>query len=285
MKYLNVGCGAVFHPSWINVDMISYCSEVQACDLRKGIPYPDQYFDACYSSHVLEHLTPDEAVPFFKECSRVLKPSGILRIVVPDLEAICRQYLHTLETASTDSKAEANYDWMILELFDQTVRHVSGGEMKNYLTSSNIPNKDFIVSRLGSIAETINCQNEQSNGPSIWEKISSRKPSYIASYVLNKIQINTAKMLVSVVAGSDSRKAFEEGLFRNSGEIHRWMYDSFSLSRLFKECGFIDIQKCLPEESRIPDFRDYELDVIDGKVRIPQSLFMEGIKPSFKSSD
>jgi hypothetical protein len=74
-------------------------------------------------------------------------------------------------------------------------------------------------------------------------------------------------------------QAFEEGVFRNSGEIHRWMYDRYSLRRLLEQAGFIDVRICRADESRIPDFNSYNLDVVEGKVRKPVSLFMEGIKP------
>lgn len=279
MRYLNVGCGAVFHSSWTNIDMVSYFPEVKACDLRKGIPYPDEYFDACYSSHVLEHLTAKEATTFLKECLRVLKVGGVLRIVVPDLESICRQYLCTLERASKDEKAEADHHWMVLELLDQTVRYSSGGKMKDYLSDPNISNKDFVSSRLGCIAEECWFLNKPDQNSSLWKKLKSRKASYVASSIVKKIRINLAKIIVLSIAGNDAHQAFEEGLFRHSGEIHRWMYDSLSLRQMLKRSGFVDVQKSQPDESRIPMFNDYGLDIVAGKVRIPQSLFIEGVKP------
>ena len=68
-------------------------------------------------------------------------------------------------------------------------------------------------------------------------------------------------------------------MFRNSGEVHRWMYDRYSLSRLLTESGFINIQICQADESSIPDFNTYELDTCQGKVRKPDSLFIEATKP------
>ncbi len=56
--------------------------------MRQGIPFPDRSFDVVYHSHVLEHLSKSEASKFLKECSRVLRPQGVLRVVVPDLEEI-----------------------------------------------------------------------------------------------------------------------------------------------------------------------------------------------------
>ncbi len=66
-------------------------------DLRKGIPFPDLTFDAVYHCHVLEHIDREFAPVFLRECFRVLKPAGILRAVVPDLEHLARVYLDTVE--------------------------------------------------------------------------------------------------------------------------------------------------------------------------------------------
>jgi hypothetical protein len=43
--------------------------------------------------------------------------------------------------------------------------------------------------------------------------------------------------------------------------------------------GFIDVRVCRADDSRIPDFNSYGLDMIEGKIRKPDSLFMEAMKP------
>ena len=73
---------------------------MQYCDITKNLHYPDIHFDACYSSHVLEHLTKEESQQLLTECHRILKPQGVIRVVVPDLEAIVREYLRILEEIS-----------------------------------------------------------------------------------------------------------------------------------------------------------------------------------------
>jgi predicted SAM-dependent methyltransferase len=54
--------------------------------------------EACaevYASHVLEHLRYSGELPHsLKQIHRVLKPGGRLRISVPDLEVLCRLFLH-----------------------------------------------------------------------------------------------------------------------------------------------------------------------------------------------
>ena len=50
-----------------------------------GLPFEDSSVEVIFSSHFIEHLTFEEGLNFIKECHRVLKPNGILRIVCPDI--------------------------------------------------------------------------------------------------------------------------------------------------------------------------------------------------------
>ena len=61
------------------------------------------------------------------------------------------------------------------------------------------------------------------------------------------------------------------------GEVHYWIYDFYSLKKLLKEAGFKDIRKVTPSKSRIPYWNKYELDIIDGQICDPNSLFVEAI--------
>ncbi|WP_242057170.1 MULTISPECIES: methyltransferase domain-containing protein [Oscillatoriales] len=276
MQLLNIGCGSVFHPAWTNIDMASFSPDVQSYDLRKGLPYANNYFDVCYSSHVIEHLTIDEVKFHLKEALRVLKPKGIIRVVVPDLEGIVREYLRLLELVEVGVKeAEADYDWMMLELYDQNVRSFTGGEMGKFLNSPDLKNKEFILSRIGKEAEQFWDEQTAKEKRTIWEKIKSKKISWYMENLQSKLLLILAKS----IAGKKGKMALEEGLFRNSGEIHRWMYDRFSLRRLLENAGFVDVRVCRADESGIPNFNSYELDTIAGKIRKPDSLFMEAIKP------
>jgi hypothetical protein len=85
---------------------------------------------------------------------------------------------------------------------------------------------------------------------------------------------------VSLLEGAEGRAAFREGRFRSSGEIHRWMYDRVSLTRLLREVGFDEPTVCRADESRIPEFDSFQLDRVDGFARKPDSLYIEAIKPS-----
>jgi SAM-dependent methyltransferase len=66
--------------------------DVLVHDLRKSLPFPDNSIAAIYACHVLEHLYLTESQKLLKECYRIMKPDGIIRIVVPDLRAIVLEY-------------------------------------------------------------------------------------------------------------------------------------------------------------------------------------------------
>ncbi|MDZ7771611.1 MAG: methyltransferase domain-containing protein [Balneolaceae bacterium] len=79
---LNIGCGETWHPDWVNLDLAPRHPEVRRHDLREGLPFGEGTVDACYSSHVLEHLDEEEADFFIREQRRVLRPGGVLRVAV-----------------------------------------------------------------------------------------------------------------------------------------------------------------------------------------------------------
>ena len=157
VNYLNIGCGSKYHPAWVNIDMRSHSPHVQACNLLDGIPFSSGRFDVVYHSQVLEHFPKNEATAFLLECFRVLTPGGTLRVVVPDLESIAREYLSHLRDCleNPSARTEANYDWIMLEMYDQTVRNYSGGSMADFLKAPEIVNEDYIVPRIGHVARAL----------------------------------------------------------------------------------------------------------------------------------
>jgi predicted SAM-dependent methyltransferase len=57
--------------------------EYQAAD---RLNFEDNTFDFIFSEHFFEHLFLDEAIDLLQECYRILKPNGVVRIVVPDAD-------------------------------------------------------------------------------------------------------------------------------------------------------------------------------------------------------
>jgi SAM-dependent methyltransferase len=92
-------------------------------NLARGIPYSDRSFEVVYHSHVLEHIDREAAPAFLAECLRVLKPGGVIRVVVPDLETLSRRYLAAVERMPTEGDPSAHAA-AVDEIFDQMVRRV-----------------------------------------------------------------------------------------------------------------------------------------------------------------
>jgi predicted SAM-dependent methyltransferase len=283
MDYLNLGCGHRFHPAWTNVDFTSTGKEVIAHNLSQEIPFPDNSFDVVYHSHLLEHFSKQAAKAFIKECCRVLRPHGILRVVVPDLEEITRSYLTALELASSGKQEwDANYDWILLEMYDQTARNRPGGEMLAYLHQEYIPNTEYIIERCNSeVKMLIEIGQQQRKLESLPKSLKDQLKLFLRPfYRFFRHSKYRRDLLLKCILGQEF-DALEIGRFRQSGEVHYWMYDRYSLSSLLKQCGLENIIQRTATESYIPDWVDWQLDTEpDGTVYKPDSLFVEAIKPA-----
>jgi len=117
----NLGCGMVCVPGWINVDgsltallgsrsstawnkflyslagskayytFLEFNGTVRKAgfrfaDLRRGVPLRDNSADVIFTSHFVEHIKKNDARKFLRDCYRALKPGGLMRIIVPDLD-------------------------------------------------------------------------------------------------------------------------------------------------------------------------------------------------------
>lgn len=119
---LNLGAGLTVAPGWTNVDASlnallarsplplvraayrfsgarhwyaeeDYCRILRESrfvhhNLRYGIPFTDDSAEAIYSSHLLEHLDKSAGVALIDEAFRVLRPGGVIRLVVPDMDFV-----------------------------------------------------------------------------------------------------------------------------------------------------------------------------------------------------
>lgn len=107
-KKYNLGCGTCFYAGYLNVGywhnlphdtLYNAPNQVEGTvmlnwDLRNGVPAADNSLEVVYHSHMLEHLTNADGLTFLTECYRVLQPGGMMRVIVPDLGAWCKAYVH-----------------------------------------------------------------------------------------------------------------------------------------------------------------------------------------------
>ncbi len=142
-KAINLGCGLSIAPGWINIDnspnarlskypllkrllwrlgvlsnhhyAVPWARSIELRDLRKPLPYADSSIDYVYTSHFLEHLSRDDGRKLIGEAFRVLKPCGLIRLVVPDLAIGARHYVTTMQSNPNDATAAPEFlNWLQL---------------------------------------------------------------------------------------------------------------------------------------------------------------------------
>lgn len=112
-KYVQYGCAWSAPVSWRNFDAsptlrferlpmlgrlytknaTRFPENVEYGDIVKGLPIPNGTCKALYCSHVLEHLALDDFRIALKNSFELLSPSGVFRLVVPDLAALAKTYV------------------------------------------------------------------------------------------------------------------------------------------------------------------------------------------------
>jgi SAM-dependent methyltransferase len=88
---LNWGCGTWVEPGWVNADL-KEGDGVVSCDILDGLPFESESFDYVVSIHALPEIAYPDLLPALRELRRVLKPAGVLRLGLPDLEKIFNAY-------------------------------------------------------------------------------------------------------------------------------------------------------------------------------------------------
>ena len=91
---LQIGCGPNLLPGWLNTDIKLNACKKGAVYMNAGelFPLPDASIDFVYSEHLFEHLTYSQAVNMLRECHRVMKRNGVIRISTPNLRFLLDLY-------------------------------------------------------------------------------------------------------------------------------------------------------------------------------------------------
>ncbi len=89
---MNVGCGNEPFQGWINLDLNPETRADILWDITDGLPFPDNSCEFIYSEHFLEHIPVEEGVRFLTECRRSLQLGGVVRIGMPCVQEVARQY-------------------------------------------------------------------------------------------------------------------------------------------------------------------------------------------------
>jgi len=94
IRKLHLGAGTGSLPGWLNtdIDILPDGRGVVYLDATRTFPIETGTFDYVYSEHMIEHIPWEAGLLMLRECRRVLKPGGIIRIATPDLAVLLRLY-------------------------------------------------------------------------------------------------------------------------------------------------------------------------------------------------
>jgi predicted SAM-dependent methyltransferase len=266
-KFLNLACGDYFIESsqWENIDWAPKNAKIKQANLLKRLPFSNETFDLIYCSHFIEHIPIDSIHNFIIECSRVLKNNGRIRLVLPDLENIAREYISNI-----DKNHKIFAEFNIVEMIDQCVRKESGGELIKWYKNTQIDPDlmHYVHKRTGYLLVTK--INKRSN-----YLLKIRNLTWRSVYV--KAQNEYAKVLVKLLP-----KWYKENhvLKTATGENHVWMYDFNSLHKILLKAGYKDICKLDAFHSLDTDFPIHPLDVdsLGNSRKGEESMYIEATK-------
>lgn len=108
---VNVGCGNEPFPGWVNLDLDPGVRADIVWDVTDGLPFLDNSCAFIYSEHFLEHIPVQQGVRFLTECRRSLQVGGVVRIGMPCVRDVVRQYYEKIWMEQTWME-KYGYGWI-----------------------------------------------------------------------------------------------------------------------------------------------------------------------------
>lgn len=93
VKKLQIGAGPIALPGWLGTDLWP-TNTVAFLDATRPFPIEDCTFDYIHTEHMIEHVTWFEGLIMLRECLRILKPGGKIRVATPDLKVITGLFIY-----------------------------------------------------------------------------------------------------------------------------------------------------------------------------------------------
>jgi predicted SAM-dependent methyltransferase len=90
---LHLGCGKRFIPDFVHVDIADFPHIDYRVSIDSLPMFADSSVDLIYCCHAFQYFDRVQAPRALAEWRRVLRPGGVLRVAVPDFEALVKVYL------------------------------------------------------------------------------------------------------------------------------------------------------------------------------------------------
>lgn len=144
---LHLGCGSRYIPGFIHIDLANHPSIDYNHNISTLPMFDDRNVDLIYACHVLEYFDRVEVMDVLAEWRRVLKPGGILRVAVPNFEALLAVYYHAIRGDRKGRKRRA-LDMIHGPLYGRWEPHGTG-EVIYHRTVYNYASLHSILHRAG----------------------------------------------------------------------------------------------------------------------------------------
>jgi predicted SAM-dependent methyltransferase len=231
-RFYNIGAGSFRHPAWTNVDHpSSWYEDAQATNLdlkwdalaNEPLPIESGTAEVLYTSHTIEHITDAAANNLFREARRVLKPGGIFRLTMPDID---------LGHAAWRRNDRDYFNWIDRYSSPGDYQRISLRQPMNQASTSQV-----FLWHFASAASTLHVDG----GPQRIDDAELQRLFDTLPYE-QALSACTAKCPVEVQQ-------------RHPGNHINW-WNADKLGRLLREAGFTDVYRSGYAQSRCPILRN-----------------------------
>jgi len=98
IRKLQIGSDVCQLPGWLNTDLYPKALGCVTLDATKPFPFRSGSFDYVFSEHQIEHIAFNDALKMLRECHRILRPGGKIRIALPSVDRL----LELFESSNTE---------------------------------------------------------------------------------------------------------------------------------------------------------------------------------------
>lgn len=130
-RLLELGCGPNPKKEFVNLDYRWRPGVDIVWDLLRPLPFSDQRFTGIFTEHCLEHFDLGQLEKIISEIHRILQPTGVVRIIVPDLALYVKAYVDRKSGQTGDSTEKLGTCLAINRVFYSGYDNMSKSHWKN----------------------------------------------------------------------------------------------------------------------------------------------------------